>query len=281
MITIDPRTTMGAVHLRVSDLDRAIAFYETNLGLVVQERADDVASLGAGSTRLLALIRTTGPRKARGTTGLYHFALLVPTRADLAGVLRRLVRTSTRMHGFADHGVSEALYLADPDRNGIEVYRDRARAEWPRVGGELQMVVDPLDVDDLLSDPAASESEPMPLGTVMGHVHLHVADLVSAHEFYVRVLGFEVTQRFGPGALFVSAGGYHHHLGLNTWAGVGAPPPMADAVGLRHYTIVLPDAAALDRVLGRVTDAGLPIESTPDGSLVRDPAENGILLTTA
>jgi catechol 2,3-dioxygenase len=113
----------------------------------------------------------------------------------------------------------------------------------------------------------------------MGHVHLHVADLTSAHEFYVGVLGFEVTQRFGPGALFVSAGGYHHHLGLNTWAGVGAPPPPADAVGLRHYTIVFPDAAALDLVRARVTQAGLPIESTPDGPLVRDPSENAVLLT--
>jgi catechol 2,3-dioxygenase len=296
---IDPATSVGAVHLTISDLERSVRFYEAHLGFLVHRRDDRTAWLGAGGPDLLILSqcetapvrsetladrgardqrRVEGPR-VRGTTGLYHFAILVPTRADLARSLRRLVSTDTVMQGAADHGVSEALYLADPDGNGIEIYRDRPRAEWPYAGGQLRMGADPIDLDELLTEKTPVHDRPgLATGTAIGHVHLHVARLEDAERFYVGVLGFQLMQRYGPSALFVSAGGYHHHIGLNTWAGVGAPPPPPGAIGLRHFVVQLPGTAALDAVAARVRGAGVPIEIVEGGSLVRDPAKNAIVL---
>jgi catechol 2,3-dioxygenase len=275
---IDRAAHIGAVHLTISDLDRSIRFYEAHLGFVVHHRTAHTASLGAGGPDLLVLTRSEKAPRVRGTTGLYHFAILVPSRADLARALRRLVATDTVMQGAADHGVSEALYLADEDGNGIEIYRDRPRAEWPLVDGQLQMGADPIDFDDLL---AAGENAPhtgagLVEGTVIGHVHLHVSRLADAQRFYVDVVGFELRQRYGPSALFVAAGGYHHHVGLNTWAGVGAPPPPPGAIGLRHFDVTLPTAAAVADILVRVRAAEIPIESVDGGFLVRDPAGNAI-----
>ena len=275
---IDPAAHIGAVHLTISDLDRSIRFYEAHLGFVVHRRAAHAASLGAGARDLLVLTRSDKAPRVRGTTGLYHFAILVPSRADLARALRRLVATETVMQGAADHGVSEALYLADEDGNGIEIYRDRPHAEWPIVNGQLQMGADPIDFDDLLAaaDNAPHTGAGLIDGTVIGHVHLHVSRLADAQRFYVDVIGFELMQRYGPSALFVSAGGYHHHVGLNTWAGVGAPPPPPGALGLRHFDVALPTDAAVADILVRVRAADIPIESVDGGFLVRDPAGNAI-----
>ncbi|MGH9313683.1 MAG: VOC family protein [Vicinamibacterales bacterium] len=279
--SIDPATTIGGVHLAISDLDRSIAFYTDRLGFRVHRRDGDAAYLGAGGPDLLVLIRTPAAPRVRGTTGLYHFAILVPSRGDLARSLRRLAETDTVMQGFADHGVSEALYLADPDGNGIEIYRDRPRTEWPVENGRLRMTADPLDLDDLLAAaPPSSESvHALAAATVIGHVHLHVSNLAEAEAFYVGLLGFDLMQRYGPSALFVSAGGYHHHIGLNTWAGVGAPPPPPGAIGLRHFVVRCPDVGARERVAARVRAAGLPIVPHDDGLLLRDPARNAILLS--
>src|SRR5262249_8884685 len=268
---------IGAVHLTIADLDRSIRFYESHLGFTVHRREGTTAWLGAGGRDLLALAQSDRAPRVRGTTGLYHFAILVPTRGDLSRALYRLVATETGMQGAADHGVSGGLYLADDDGNGIEVYRDRPRGEWPCVDGKLQMGADPIDFDDLLSerggDPAAHSGQGLAAATVIGHVHLHVSRLADAQRFYVDVVGFELMQRYGPSALFVSAGGYHHHVGLNTWAGVGAPPPPPGAIGLRPFDVMLPtDAAVLLRVRGPDT----PIESVDGGFLVRDPAGNAI-----
>lgn len=280
-MSIHPATRVGAVHLTVGDLDRSVAFYEERLGLAVRGREDVKAALGAGGEDLLVLVEDREARPATGATGLYHFALLVPSRRALARTLARLEDSGTPLSGAADHGVSEALYLSDPDRNGIEVYRDRPRDEWPFENGELAMTTDPLDLDDLRSalgdDPAGRRIDP---GTTVGHVHLHVSRLGPARRFYVEILGFEVTQRYGPAALFVSAGGYHHHVGLNTWKGVGAPPPPPGSTGLRHFELRLPDAAELERVRGRLTGAGVALEERSDGLLLRDPSDNGVLLTT-
>jgi len=216
-----------------------------------------------------------------GTTGLYHFAVLVPTRLELAQSLRRFVDTTTPMQGFADHGVSEALYLADPDGNGIEVYRDRPKSEWPTVDGRLQMGTAPLDVEGLLEE-LGDHPDPwagLASHTRIGHVHLHVSHLPDAEQFYVQALGFDLMQRYGHAALFVSAGGYHHHVGLNTWIGEGAPPPPHGAIGLRHFVLRLPAASALDEVAGRLRDASIAVESLGRGLLVRDPSDNAILLT--
>jgi catechol 2,3-dioxygenase len=281
---IDAATRIGAVHLTISDLDRSIRFYEAHLGFIVHRRAERTAWLGAGGDDLLVLVQSEKAPRVRGATGLYHFAILVPTRADLARALRRLVATETVMQGAADHGVSESLYLADVDGNGIEIYRDRPRSEWPIVNGQLRMGADPVDFDDLV---AASGAEPpdagarLPFGTLIGHVHLQVSRLPEAERFYVDVLGFELMQRYGPSALFVAAGGYHHHVGVNTWAGVGAPPPPPGAIGLRHFDVTLPTDAAVADILVRVRGAGVPVESVDGGFLVRDPAGNAICFAAA
>jgi catechol 2,3-dioxygenase len=275
---IDPATRIGDVHLTITDLDRSTAFYTDRLGLRVRQRDKSVARLGAGGPDLLVLTQAPAAPRIRGTTGLYHFAVLLPSRPDLARSLRRLVETDTVLQGFADHGVSEAIYLADPDGNGIELYRDRPRDAWPTAGGRLNMTADPLDIEDLLEDAGAAGEHALPSGTVIGHVHLHVNDLSAAENFYVRVLGFDLMQRYGPSALFVSAGGYHHHIGLNTWAGVGAPPPPSGAIGLREFVVGLPNARARESVLARLAEAGIPSTEHHGGRLVRDPAQNAILL---
>ncbi len=278
---IDPGTRIGAVHLTISDLRRSVRFYETHLGFAVHRRDDRTAWLGAGGPDLLILSQSETAPRVRGTTGLYHFAILVPSRADLARALRRFVASGTVLQGAADHGVSEALYLADEDGNGIEIYRDRPREQWPVVAGELRMGAEPMDLDALLSEAGPADS---PAGlapaTVIGHVHLHISRLEEAHAFYVGVLGFELMQRYGPSALFVAAGGYHHHVGLNTWAGVGAPPPPPGAIGLRHFVLSLPDGHALAAVVDRLAASGSAPEAFEDGLLVHDPARNAILLTT-
>lgn len=278
---IDPGTRIGAVHLTISDLRRSVRFYEAHLGFVVQRRADRTAWLGAGGPDLLILSQSETAPRVRGTTGLYHFAILVPSRADLSRSLRRLVDADTVMQGAADHGVSEAVYLTDEDGNGIEIYRDRPRAEWPVVGGHLHMGADPLDLDALLAEAGGADSGGgLARGTVIGHVHLHVSRLADAEAFYVGLLGFELMQRYGPSALFVSAGGYHHHIGLNTWAGVGAPPPPPGAIGLRHFDVTLPNEPALAAVVERLRAAGVPSEPVEGGLLIHDPAKNAILLKT-
>jgi catechol 2,3-dioxygenase len=275
---IDPGAAIGEVHLTISDLDRSLRFYQTHLGFTVHQRGDETARLGADGQDLLVLFRRETAPRVRGTTGLYHFAILVPSRADLARALRRLVNTDTAMQGAADHGVSEALYLADPDGNGIEIYRDRPRTEWPYAGDTLAMGADPLDLDALLAESTPDDDAGLVYGTTIGHVHLHVSHLPEAEHFYVNVLGFALMQRYGHSALFVSAGGYHHHIGLNTWAGVGAPPPPPGAIGLRHFVVGLPDVSAVNAVIDRLGAAGVPFETTGDGVRVQDPAGNAIVL---
>ena len=212
---------------------------------------------------------------------MYHFAVLLPDRKSLARLLYHLAETKLGVQGAADHGVSEALYLADPDGNGIELYRDRRKNEWPVDDlGRLQMGTEALDIDDLVME-LKGGLEPyqgLPQKTTIGHVHLQVRNLAEAEQFYNGALGFKVMQRYESGAIFVSAGGYHHHIGLNTWAGEGAPPPPADATGLRWFEVVLPDSAALDGVLARLKAAGVTGEEQDGGVLVHDPSQNGILL---
>jgi catechol 2,3-dioxygenase len=274
------------VHLTVTDLARSTAFYASRLGLATHRQDARTAWLGADQV-LLVLSENQQARHVEGTTGLYHFALLVPSRVELARSLQRLVDTSTELQGAADHGVSESLYLADPDGNGIEIYRDRRREEWPRVGGALRMTVDPLDLDGVMRElasgtglaPGSMTPSGIAAGTVMGHVHLRVANLADAEAFYAGVLGFEVMQRYGHGALFVAAGGYHHHVGLNTWGGVGAPPPPSDAAGLDHVVVHLPDRAARDRVEAAIRAQRIPATTDDHGVLVRDPSGNALLFT--
>ena len=269
----------GEVHLTVRDLARATAFYTGTLGLTARARAAGGTGFAAGGDDLVVLHEDAGAPRVRGTTGLYHFALLVPDRRELARTLAHLLHARTPLTGASDHGVSEALYLPDPEGNGIEIYRDRPRAEWPRDGAGVRMVTDPLDLDGLLAGAGDEPWRGLAPGTRMGHVHLHVAQLEDARRFYVDVLGFDLMQRFGGSALFVSAGGYHHHLGLNTWAGVGAPPPPPGAAGLRHFELRLPDPDACARVAARVRAAGVPVSGEGPEFAFRDPSANAIVLS--
>lgn len=274
---------MGRVALTVHDLGRAVDYYTGRLGLQLLEQSAEQALLGAGRTPLLQLQRQPGARPARGVTGLYHFALLLPSRLELARTLRHLLDTQTPLAGASDHAVSEALYLTDPDGHGIELYRDRPRAEWVYWGGALKMTVDPFDAAGVLAlvDDATPTWTGIHPDTVMGHVHLHVAFLPQAESFYVDQLGFELMVRYGHQAAFVAAGGYHHHLGLNTWAGVGAPPPPADAARLLWYEIVVSGPAELQRLVTRLSAAGHAVAPFEQGYRVHDPASNGILLTAS
>jgi len=280
-VSIHPDTSMGSVRLTVSDLRQSGAFYERTLGLEARDQDDGTLALGVSGGHPLIELRgnSTAPPLNRSATGLFHLAILMPSRRDLAFALARLAEARWPLDGASDHLVSEALYLSDPDGNGIEIYRDRPREEWRHSAGQLEMATLPLDLGSLLGDLSGVDElqRLAPPGTEMGHVHLQVADLSDAESFYSGVLGFDVMVRGYPGALFVSAGGYHHHLGLNTWHSAGSAPPLEGAIGLRSFEITLPDSNELDRVLERVRAAGLELEQSDLGSLVRDPSGNRVL----
>jgi catechol 2,3-dioxygenase len=279
---IDPATALGPVRLTVADLDSSRTFYERAIGLRAIELDDGTLGLGVAGGATLIELRgdSSAPRLNRRAPGLYHLAILVPTRLDLAFALARLAQARWPLDGASDHLVSEALYLSDLDGNGIEIYRDRPRADWPRSGDQLQMATLPLDLDDILSQlQGVSELQPhAPAGTTIGHVHLQVSDLAQAEAFYHGVLGFDVMVRGYPGALFVSAGGYHHHIGLNTWHSAGQAPAPAGSIGLRSFTIELPDERALAAVLARLDASGIAHAAERDGVLVRDPFATRVLL---
>lgn len=284
-VSIHPATRMGPVRLTVADLDRSRSFYEQMLGLSSFERPDGSLGLRAEGGEALLELRgdASAPGLDRRATGLFHVAILLPTRRDLALALLRLAQARWPLDGASDHLVSEALYLSDPDGNGIELYRDRPREQWPRTEEGLSMATLPLDLDDLLGELGSADGlQPqMPPGTTVGHVHLQVSDLAESERFYNGVLGFDVIVRAYRGALFVSAGGYHHHIGMNIWHSAGSGPPLPGSVGLRSYEVVLPNAEELERVLDRVRAAGLPIEPTAEGPLVRDPSGNALTLRSA
>ncbi|GGD84416.1 VOC family protein [Paenibacillus nasutitermitis] len=273
---INRETGIGLVKLRVSDLKRSITFYEDVVGLKLIQESNGSAELsveGAGPLLILEEMKGAVLRPRRSGAGLYHFAILLPDRKSLGLSLRNLVRTGIHI-GQADHLVSEALYIADPDNNGIEIYRDRPRGEWQRdAEGQYIMAVDPIDWDGLLTEAGDEPWSGLPAGTIIGHIHLHVSDLTATRRFYHDVLGFDITSRMGDAAMFVSAGGYHHHIGLNTWAGAGAPLTPKDAAGLSYYVIELPDQAALQEVLDRLKAEGYPAEPVEAGTFaVLDPS---------
>jgi catechol 2,3-dioxygenase len=277
---IDPATTVGAVALTVGGVDALQRFYEQAIGLETIDRDGQVVRLGAGGRALVELIGDPdAPPRPPGTTGLFHLAILTPSRFELARALRRVIDAGWRFTGASDHLVSEALYLDDPEGNGIEIYRDRARDEWRYTDGRLEMATLPLDLDGLMRELGGAESDgtQMPPDTRMGHVHLNVADLESAESFYSDGLGLDVTVRGYPGALFVSAGGYHHHIGLNTWSGEGAPAPPPGARGLARFELVVPDEHALERTEQRMRAAGFEPERRDAGVLAVDPSQNRVL----
>lgn len=279
---IDPALAIGAVTLSIADMGRSLTYYQQSIGLRVLAQSGDMATLGAGGTALLHLREVPGARLVRRATGLYHFALRVPTRHDLAQVIQHFIDRRVPIDGASDHHVSEALYLSDPDGHGIEIYRDRPRSEWVDARGNFRMGTDPLDVAGILGELGGKAPAWGGLadGTDMGHMHLQVSDIAAAERFYMDVLGLDRMARM-PSASFISAGGYHHHLGMNTWAGVGVPAPPEGAARLLGYELVLSSEAALGAVVDRVRAADLPIEQEGAGWAVSDPSWNRVVLRAA
>lgn len=282
MSTIHPETAIGAVTLTVRDLERALAFYQDSIGFRLQGRQENVAMLGAGERDLLVLRgQPEASPSGRSRTGLYHFAILTPSRRHLARSLRHLIDGGVRPQGFADHLVSEAIYLADPEGNGIEIYRDRPRDEWVYKEGVVQIDTVALDVQGVL-DALQDDDEPwtgLDGRTTIGHIHLQVADLDETEAFYRDTLGFDLVTRYGPSASFFAAGGYHHHIGANLWHSANSGPPPPGSTGLHHYEIRLPDAGTLDETVARLHAAGHETERRDTGRFLRDPAGIGVLLT--
>src|SRR4051812_24758307 len=254
-------TRMGAVDLTVRDLERSVAHYQRSIGLQVHRQDEGTAALGAGGEDLLVLREDRSAAAAGRHAGLYHFALLHPSRLELARAAQRLAVTRTPIEGASDHGISEAIYLPDPDGNGIELAADRPREAWPDLSNPgWDMGPKPLDLHGLLGLVSSEElQEHADPGLVVGHVHLHVSDLDEARAFYGDVLGLDVMTEL-PSALFMAAGGYHHHVGLNVWRGRGIPSmPESGTVGLGHFTLVL-DPQDADAVRDRALAAGIEVQ---------------------
>jgi len=289
MDPIHPRTSIGYVDLTVRSLDETLHFYRDIIGFREALRASDttvfLSATGAYPFHLgLTSDPEAAPRSPR-TAGLYHFAILMPTRADLARMYGRLQASRVALDGASDHLVSEAIYLRDPEGNGIEIYADRDRSRWAKHGDEIVMATEPLDLRGLLAEAAgdAGGRAGMPPQTIIGHVHLRVSDLGRAEAFYHGVLGFAVTVRRYPGALFLSAGGYHHHLGVNVWAGAVAPAPR-NSTGLRYFTVRMPELPELRRTVREVQAHKVPIDAAIDHGwyyavYLKDPDDIGVALT--
>lgn len=273
----EPNTFVGQVSINVTNLESAITFYQNIIGFKVLEQTERKVVLTAdGKTGLLTLEQPVDVIAKEGrTSGLYHFALLLPTRADLSIFLRNLLQTGYKF-GASDHIVSEALYITDPDGNGIEIYRDRPSSEWTWSNGEVSMASDPLNGESLLAE-SDSEWRGLPADTIMGHIHLHVSDLQKAEEFYMKGLGFTIVSHY-PQAIFIATGGYHHHIALNTWQGVGAPTPKKNSVGLNWYTLVFPSEEARGKVIEQLREIGASVQVENDLFVTVDPSGNKIQL---
>ncbi|CAH0344096.1 VOC family protein [Bacillus sp. CECT 9360] len=276
-----PITYVGSVHLIVQDLKRSLSFYQETIGMKVLQQSGGKAVLTTdGQTPLLTIEQPENvAAKERNRTGLYHFAILVPERSDLAKVLLHLLQTGYPPQGASDHLVSEAIYLADPDGHGIEIYMDRPSESWTWEDKEIVMTTEALDGEGLLAEAKGESWTGLPSGTVMGHIHLQVSDLDKAEKFYCEGLGFDlVNSKYGQSARFVSSGGYHHHIGLNTWHSTGAPAPTQNTVGLKLYTLVLPTEEARQNAVQQLQQMGEWVTQENGTALTKDPSGNHIQL---
>jgi len=276
-----PNTYVEHVNIKVESLERSLKYYQEVIGFKVLEQTATTAKFTTdGKMSILSIEQPSQPLPKLGrTTGLYHFAILLPHRSDLARIVYHFSELGIRI-GSSDHLVSEALYLNDPDGNGIEIYVDREPSQWHWRSEEVAMTVDPLNFQDLLSNEKPEQPwKGLPAGTVMGHIHLHVADLTKAEVFYSKGLGFEVVNRYGDQALFISTGKYHHHIGLNTWNGVGAPTPPANSVGLGSFTLNFSDEEARQRVINNLEQIGSSVTVDKGVYSTIDPSGNRILLS--
>ncbi|MEW9700602.1 VOC family protein [Paenibacillus sp. SI8] len=283
---LHPDIKLGLVKLKVSDLERSIRFYQEVVGLKVLQANPKQAELTVdGHTPFLTLTEIPQAQilPRRSAAGLYHFAILLPTRRDLGLSLRNLIQSGIHI-GQADHLVSEALYIADPDNNGIEIYCDRPKEMWRRdAEGNYLMASDPIDWDGLLSEAEGHEWNGLPAGTTMGHIHFHVKDLQTSKHFYCDILGFDIVADAAAAmrALFISAGGYHHHIGMNLWAGQDAPLPPANGTGLEYYTIVFPNSEERKHARERLQQAGYTVTEQDHAFVVIDPSGVQLRMITA
>jgi catechol 2,3-dioxygenase len=264
--TLNPDTHVAHIELQVADLNRMVAFYHGLMGFQLIEQANGVARLSptGAAPALLTLTEHKGARlQPERSTGLYHTAFRFPGRGPLATTLLRIVASGWPLQGAADHRVSEAIYLADAENNGIEIYRDRPRAEWPQLNGMLQMGNLPLDLHKLIeeADQAKAQAGEIDPGTDIGHIHLQVSDIATADAFYHQLLGFDIVMSM-PSALFLSAGGYHHHIGANTWNSLNAPRREEDMTGLRSHAYSIPDEANWLALLARLRSGGQALAAT-------------------
>ncbi|MCP3740559.1 VOC family protein [Rossellomorea sp. BNER] len=274
-----PYTFVSQVDLKVENLERSLSFYKQVIGFQILEQSERKATLTAdGKTPLLSIEQ---PEDVKGkeprTTGLYHFALLLPSRADLAKALQHFIKMNIRL-GASDHLVSEALYLDDPDGNGIEIYADRPSSTWSWKDGQVVMATEPLNAENLLTETNGEQWNGLPQDTLMGHIHLHVSELEKTKEFYLEGLGFDLVTQYGSQALFISTGGYHHHIGLNTWNGIGAKSPSKNSAGMKWFSLVYPTEEARKNVVNQLKNIGAAIQEDNGEFNTEDPSGNRIRL---
>ena len=274
--TIDPNTKIGSVTLGVDNLEKMVQFYQRIIGLIILNQTKMTVELGIDQKPLVILEERNNGKQFPRSAGLYHMAILLPSRQHLGHWLNHLIENQYPLAGAGDHIVSEALYLSDPEGNGIEIYRDRPREEWEETENGIRMDTLPVDLESLRSNPD-KDFQGLPSGTTMGHIHLKVNDVNNTVNFYRDVLGFDLMATL-PAAAFLSAGGYHHHVGANMWNSRGAPPPPPGSLGLVSYQIVLPTEEALNQLISRLKEMQYPIEQSGADSFLKDPAGNGILL---
>jgi len=277
---LHPDTTIGTVSLNIRDMKRSLDFYVDKLGFQVHRQAGQVAYLGVGEKDLLILNENPNAPTIEMNAGLFHFAILVPSRLDLAKSLHRIALTNTPIQGASDHLVSEALYMADPDGIGIEIYRDRSQNEWTQKNGHLNIDTLPLDLQDILNQlsPEDMDWQGLPAGTTIGHVHLNTGrNTELSKRFYIDQLGFDMVMSVGGYWHFIATGGYHHHLGLRP-AGIRQNQ---ESVGLRWYSLEFADETALNTTITQLEATGVDVSETEDGYHFYDHANNGVLLTTA
>ena len=256
----DSSRTIGPISLAVADLRRATEFYSEALGLRLLDSSPSHVALGIEAIPLVILELRPGAKRDPSAPGLFHLAILLPSRTALAAQLQHLLRNGIRLHGASDHLVSEALYLADPEGNGIEIYCDRPRSDWPYRSGQLQMATDPLDLDALLAAaPPGHLWDGLPAGTIMGHIHLQVSDVPAAVDFYRDIIGLRLTTRYGASAAFLSFHGYHHHLAVNCWNSRGATTAPLGSLGLIRFTLRVGDAG-LEPIAAALLKGAIPHE---------------------
>lgn len=271
-----PNIFVTEIHLKVQDIERALEFYQDIMGLKVLKSEERLAVLSAdGVTPLVTIEQPIDViSKLPKRTGLYHFAILLPTRASLGLFLKHIIKRKYPIIGGSNHGVSEAIYLQDPDDNGIEVYADTDLATWNWHNDSVEMVNSPIDYEEIIAESGDLEWEGIPSESIMGHIHLHVADLDESKIFYNKGLGFDLIQEMQNTAVFTSTGGYHHHIGFNIWNGKGAKALPDNSVGMKYYSLLFPDEKSRTKVIEKLSTLGFPAIHKEDKIFVKDPSEN-------